>query len=392
MQGGMVELPFDNPLSAISYLERQGGTVLFADPLSPTIGNMVASFTQLSEQKVTAEELAESMNNIAVMLKAGIPLMAAVEDTMAANENTTIGKMGKDMMQRMNAGSTFSEAAGFWKRLLPDTALFLARIGEETGTLDRTMKKASEHILKLHRIYQDTKSALMYPAFMFSAIFLTISFWLYFVVPMMLDMFKAMETEIPPLTVAVLAASDFLQHHFLEMVIGIVVFILGFREGLRMNQRFRRHFHWLLLRIPIIRTIINGSNLAFITEYFSLLLNSGVDVMKSLEILNDSVSNEIYKEKLGVVRASLMQGNGLRTAFAAAEVFPTFVLRMIGVGEQSGTLSEQLDYTAEEYARQFSEVVKNIGKTIEPVALVIGGGLFVVMLAALFLPLYGMAK
>ncbi|NGZ06432.1 MAG: type II secretion system F family protein [Magnetococcales bacterium] len=390
MQGGVVDLPFDSPLSATAYLERQGGAVIFVKPLPAWMGNLYGGVERFFEVRIETATMAEALNNVAIMLKSGIPVVAAIQDAMADNDNPTLAKVGRDLVSRIHAGSSLSESARNWGRYFPDTTLFLMRIGEETGSLDRTIQDASRHMIKVDRIARETKGALMYPAIMFSVIFLAMAFWLYAVVPMVLPLLKATGKELPALTQGIIATANFLQAHLGLLAVGSVVVVVVFKTLMQRVYGFRRQVHGFLLHMPIIGTIIHASNLAFITAYFSLLLNAGVDVIKSLDILGGALSHEIYKEKMKEVRVGLVNGLGLRTSFADAGIFPPFVVRMIGIGEVSGALPRQLDFAAEEYGRRLDDLIKTLGKSIEPIALVLGGGLFVLLLVGMFMPLYSM--
>lgn len=392
LKGGLINLPFDSPVSAMTYLERQGGTVIMAEPVSRIVGMLYAFVQYIFEDPVKPPDLIELLNNVAIMLKAGISLVMALKDIFAANENKTIARIGEDLVQRIEAGASFSEAASQWPRFFSSTTVFLFRIGEETGGLDKTVKDASEHIHKMYRIKKDTQGALIYPSIMFLVIGIATFFWLYFVVPMMMPMFKSMNFELPPLTVWVIGASEFLQENGQLILISFIAFIIVFKIMLKRIYRLRYGWHWFLLKMPVSKQIINASNLAFITEYFNLLLRSGIDVLKSLEILSESMNNEVYKAKMKIVKDTLVQGSGLRDAFAAGKVFPPFIVRMISVGEQSGQLTDQLGYASEEYAQRLTDLTGTLSKLIQPIALVIGGGIFIVLIIAMFLPLYQMTS
>ena len=387
---GILELPFENPLSAIAYLERQGDTVVFADPMNIIIGGTLSGLQHLSEKKITLDDVSELLQSLSVMLKAGVPLMTAVDDVMVQSEHPSMVRMGNDLMYRIQAGTNFSEAASNWKNIFPNTALLLIRIGEETGKLDKTMLDASNYVAKIARIRKDFKSALSYPIIMLIAILLAATFWLIFVVPMMLDLLSSMHQELPPLTKAVIALSEFLQAYISYVAIGLVLLVLAFHRAMQ-HHPFRRTVHMLLLNTPVINTVISGFNLALLTENLSLLLNAGLDIVKSLDVLGQAISNEIYKEKLVVIRSDLLRGVSIHAAFQNSKVFPSFVVRMIGVGELSGSLPEQLISIAREYESRFDDVVKGIGGSIQPIALIIGGGIFVTMLIAMFMPLYSMS-
>ncbi|MBF0284122.1 MAG: type II secretion system F family protein [Magnetococcales bacterium] len=387
-RGGLVELPFDSPMSAIAFLERQGGTVLYANPLPNWLGSLVGMVGRFFEAKISREELAEALTNLSVMLRAGVPLLSGLRDTMASHDNPSLAKVGKEMVMRIENGSSFTDAAKSYPRIFPDIMLFLTRLGEESGSLDRTIKDAAEHIRRIDRIIKDTKQALIYPSFMFVAILGALGFWIYIVVPTMKGLFKSMQLDLPPLTVWVIDGSMFVMENFISIVTGIVVFSMLFKQAVRRIQPLRLKVHGVYLKLPVVKLIINAYNLAFITEYFRMLVNAGVDIVRSLEILGEALGNEVYRTRMARVRSSLFQGLTLRESFEQAKLFPSFVVRMIGVGEQSGTLSDQLGYLAEEYRMRLDRLVANIGKTVEPLALMVGGGLFALMAGSLFAPLY----
>ena len=133
---------------------------------------------------------------------------------------------------------------------------------------------------------------------------------------------------------------------------------------------------------------MRSSGLAYITEYLSLLISSGVEIIKSLEIIEESITNEVYKEKIGEVREGVMRGNTLTDELRSAEVFPSFVLRLTSIGEQTGTLDSQLKYLAEEYRKRFEHTVESISEIIQPLVIIFAGLLFILMIIALFLPVY----
>ncbi len=385
---GVVDLPFENEVSAMAYLERQGGTVIFARMLPHLLGQILGLFFKLFEQRVKRIEMAEALANLGVMLGAGIPVISAIRDTFIDNTNQTLVRVGRDLVMRIESGSSLSEAANYHKAIFSDTVLFLMRLGEESGNLDHTIKDAAEHVRRIDRIIRDVRGALVYPAFVFVAIFGALGFWLYFVVPTMVDLFRSLAVDLPPLTVGLIAFSEFLEQHIGKFVFAIITIFVALMAAIKNLQPVRRSWHALLMKTPVVGNVLRAFNLAFISEYFSLLLRSGVDLLRSMEVMRNTVSNEIYKERLGRVRSTIVQGVSLRESFTQAQVFPAFVVRMIGVGEESGSLTDQLDYIAEEYRDRLSRIVAVMGKTIEPLAIMVGGGLFILMAVALFMPLY----
>ena len=176
------------------------------------------------------------------------------------------------------------------------------------------------------------------------------------------------------------------------MILGLTVVVVSIMLGYKHNRRIRKAMDALLLKLPVSGTIISASVMAFITEYLNLLLNVGIDILKSMNILKKSIKNEVYRDKLTEVSEGLTRGDGIAESFRRSVIFPTFVVRMIRVGEQSGTLPEQLSYIAEDYRNKLSAIVATIGKMIEPVMLLVAGAMFAIIIVGLFLPIYDLVS
>ena len=388
VRNGLIDLPFESTLSALTYLERQGGTILLVQRLPFWLGAAIAAVTRFFQTKISEDELTEALANIAVMLHAGISLLPTLRETFGETPNPTLTRMGRDMIMRVESGSSLSEAASFYPHIFPSTVLFLIRMGEESGQLDRTLKDAADHVRRLNRIKKEVKRAMIYPAFMFTGIFVALGFWLYVVVPTVTDLFTQLQVPLPEFTKMVIATSNWLVEHFALAAAILISTIVTFKLLIARSQPLRFAVHGLLLKIPVLGNILHTFNLAFISEYLSLLLAAGVDVMHSLEVITATLSNEVYRERLEHVRQHLLRGNRLRESFATAKIFPPFVVRMVGVGEESGSLGTQLNYVAEEYQNRLGGMVATISSTVEPIALMVGGSLFVVVAGGLFLPIY----
>jgi general secretion pathway protein F/type IV pilus assembly protein PilC len=197
-----------------------------------------------------------------------------------------------------------------------------------------------------------------------------------------------MDVVLPPLTVFLIALSEFIRSHLAAILIGVVSVFGLIHAGRLWSRKFKRIIDIFLLRLPIAKTVITASNLAFITEYFSMLLNAGIDILQSLQIIIESVSNEVYREKLVQVKASISKGDGISDSFKSADIFPAFVVRMINIGEMSGSLTEQLDYVAQEYRKKLNILVASLGKILEPFVLIVAGSFFAIIIIALLLPIY----
>ncbi len=385
---GIIKLPYKEVLSAISHLERDGGLAIYVQKLGRLATFLAVFGTAGLQRRLKRAEQAEIYNNMSIMLRAGIALTTALEEVAEGSEHPRLKHDVEDMIGRIQGGTGFSEAAESYAYIFPKTAIHLLKMGEETGQLDEMFKDAAEHLTRVQQIISDTKQALLYPAFVFATMGAGMVFWFAYVVPKIISLFREMDVALPTITVALLKISDIVQSYLIHIVIGVMLAIVVFITARRTHYGFKRITDAVSLKLPIVGTIVSASALAFITEYFSLLINAGIDILRSIHILKDSVGNAVYSEKLQEVSEALSRGEGIADAFRGVGIFPSFVVRMISIGEVSGTLSGQLVYIAEEYRKKLSILVATIGKMIEPVVLIIAGVCFAVIIGGLFLPIY----
>lgn len=390
---GVIQLPYNNVISAMSHLERNGDTVVSVKKINRFFAVILTFYAYgLQGNSIKRIELAEFFNNVSVMLKAGITLMTALRDAGAGINKGRFAAILDSLIIDIEAGSTLSEALRKYPKTFSGTIVHLISIGEETGNLDNMMLNCSLHLKKIDEIIRSTKQAMLYPSIVITLISGGMIFWFYYVVPKILTLFVEMEVELPPLTKGILWLSDFVQAYIFYILTVFFLVIALVSIGVRSSLQIKKIFQRVLLSLPVFKTIIVASNLAFITEYFSLLLNAGIDVVRSIKILNSAVSNEIYREKMQLIGERISQGDTVADSFIIKGLFPQFVLRMIRVGEQSGSLPDQLEYIANDYRTRLNATVDTIGKMIEPIVLVIAGGMFAVILAGLFLPIYDLVS
>ena len=392
VMAGVAELPLFSEPDAQEYFERRGGTVVAVRQVGGIVGWVLARTENRLGRRIRRDDLIEFLNNLSIMLKSGIPILTALAESISVAENRALIRTVEHIQLSIEAGLNLSDAVDQHKQVFPETVRYLVRIGEETGNLDRTLKDAASHLERLRQIKTDTSRSLIYPAFVFAATIGAAIFWIFYVVPGIRDMFRQMQLALPPLTVWLLSATTFLQHWAPEIGAGIAITVAACVIAVRSNRKVRHFYHNVLLHLPISSRITQASGLAFIAEYFSLFASSGVDILRSLKTLEGTVSNEVYRGKIISIREGLERGNTLSAEFKHAKVFPSFVVRMINIGEQSGTLSQQLQYIADEYRRRLRNVVDNIAEIVKPVAILLVGGFFILIVVGLFLPVYQLIR
>lgn len=393
---GVSVLPVEQERSAREWLERRHDAVvihLYALPRS--MSALLTGGGRLSRHHLRQDMLAALLRDIAVMTTAGIPVIDALEavrkDTDEASAKAMRG-VCTQLLEDLNAGANLSGAFAKQPHVFPDTVRSLAVIGDETGNMHTMLMEAAEHVDRLRKMKSAAKQAMIYPAFSFLAIFGAAGFWVVYVMPKLIDLFKQMNAKLPPFTIMVLQGTDWLTRNALSLLAVLVLLAVVLPLGWRMSLRLRRVGYALLHRAPISKTVLTSSGLAFIAEYLSILLHAGVDVITSMNIIEKSVSDLYYKERIAKMREHLAQGLGFSFAIREVGGFPSLMTRMITVGEESGTLDRQLGYLAQEYSRRLQLVVSTISEIVKPMIIVFAGAIFLVMIVAFLLPVYDLVK
>lgn len=387
----LTDLPFDDEKAVYSYLERLGKTIVELKKINFIVAFFLTFLTFWSQARITQSDIQEYLRNISLMLKAGIPLLIALEEAATdddGDDNLALAKVSNDMHMSIQSGLSFTEALGLYPKIFSKPIRYLARIGEETGRLDKTLLNAANHLDKISRIQVDVQKAMIYPIMVFVTTMGAVIFWMYYVVPNLLGLFKNMQVELPAVTKLLLAISAFVSQYIIFVLVTIVVVIFGCVMLVKHNNRSRYLFHRLLLKLPVTKKLVRAANLAFIFEYLSLLIESGIDVITSVTILSDSINNEVYRRKFKSIESGLLLGNSIEQEFSALGIFPRYVVRMVKAGEQSGSLGEQFTYIAEHYQIKLNDTIDNLSELIKPLAILIVGGIFIFILVALFLPIY----
>ncbi len=341
----------------------------------------------LGKRHIKRMVVAEFLRNLAMTIKGGVTLMQAIEDFMDSPLEPVLKAKLSVIHERLAEGFQFSEAmqeaGGF-----PPLVIVLAKIGEESGTLDKTLKDAAVHLETVQDILNKTRSALSYPIFVLLAMSGALGFWLLYVFPQMLELFKGMGiTHLPVTTRVLIGAVDILKVWW-PLILSIPGAFGVLTLMARRYDRIKYYLDILWIKLPLFGRIIRASLMAFFFEYLSLLTAAGIDIVRSMEIMTDSVGNQVMKKGLEQIRRDVMAGHGLTTAFRATGFFDNFIIRLVNVGEQTGNMPEQLKELARYHMKKVNRLVNAISKAIEPVMIVFAGGMFILIALGLLGPIY----
>lgn len=334
------------------------------------------------------DQLAEFFHNLGVMLKSGLPIDLALKDLARDIESPGLRRFALEMHASVSAGNALSQSLAQYDYQVPVAVRALVGVGEQSGDLDRTLIEGGQHIKRMKRIRQDIGKVLIYPAFALVTMGIAVLFWIYYVLPELSRMFQQMGAKLPAYTVAAMKGIRFLQDHMhTTFWFTAALLVLGVAFALR-SAGVRYRIFAVLYRLPISGLLIKTSALAFITEYMALLIRAGLPLTEALKIMTHNVRNPFYSRKLEQIRDGVNRGNALSLEMNRSGVFPAMVVRLVSVGEQTGTLDSQLQILADDYRQRLEHVIASLSEILKPLLIMVAGVFFIIVVVVFLLPVY----
>ncbi len=332
--------------------------------------------------------LAEFFRNLSLFIKGGVSLKQALEELQATAKENATRHLLRTLLKGLDDGLLLSEAMQKFPRHFSHILIALVQIGEETGTLDRTLEDAANHLEKIEEITSNTKRALIYPAFVFLSITGAFAFWMIYVLPKMIPLFASLGLKELPLPTRILLGINDFFHAWWFIFPLFWLFAALFFYMSRRNQKIRHIWDQLWMNFPLIGKVLRTSQLAFFFEYFSLLASGGIHIVRSLELMETSTSHSILKKGIKTLKHEVELGNTVSDAFSKVPIFGPFALRLVKVGEQTGNMAEQLAILARHYMEKVNNMVDMLSKTLEPVLILAAGFMFALIALGLLGPIY----
>lgn len=394
-RNGMLRLMVERDLSARLWLERHfDAVVLRLYRLPSWLASALSAVDVATGQALPPLELSGLLRDLAVMTRAGVPIVDGLK-TMAAETDASqrrVAATARLLLSVLDAGASVSESFNRYPNIFPESVRNLMAIGEESGTIDRMLLEAAEHIERMTALGRNMRQALIYPAFVFATILGAALFWIYYVIPNLAQLFSQMNVKLPAITRAVLHLSTWLEGNALPSLLLLAGIFVGIWMLFKLHKRSRQWLYALAHRLPIARVLITASGMAFITEHLAIMIAAGVDIMRSLGVLERALADEYYRERIRKVRVAVDRGELLGAAMSQVGGFPPMALRMIAVGEETGTLDTQLKYLAQEYRQRLALLIGTLSEVIKPVIILVAGAFFLLLVVALLLPIYDLVR
>ncbi|NJD91367.1 MAG: type II secretion system F family protein [Geobacter sp.] len=350
------------------------------------------NFTRfLPGRSVKRIEVIEFAQNLSVMLRAGISIMSALSDITETTSNPAFKEILHDVRQSVERGDRFTDAVERYGSVFPGIFISLVRVGEETGQFETSLAEIAEHLKKVDEVSAAIKQAMIYPVFAITTTFGALMFWLIYVLPKVMVTFKGLGGKVPLLTRSLMAASDFSRKYwFLYLLIPAAAGILF--QLLKRKELFCYQLDRIKLQLPVVKDLLYYKIIALFAEQMHIQIRSGLTIDKSLSMVAEVIGNEYYRQSLLRVKETVILGGFVSETLKTEKIYPPLLVRMISVGETSGTLETQLAFLADHYFKKLDNLSANLGKIVEPVAIIMVGLIFAVVILGLILPIYGLVS
>ncbi|NOX98077.1 MAG: type II secretion system F family protein [Nitrospirae bacterium] len=341
--------------------------------------------------KVKGEDLVIFSRQLATMVEAGLPLIQSLNVLGEQIEKGGLGNIVKEVEKDVEGGGNLSEALAKHPRAFSGLFVNLVKAGEAGGMLDEILDRISSYLEASISLKRKVKSALVYPAVIVSVAFLIVLFMMIVVVPSFESIFADFGGQLPAPTQILINVSKWMKQYFLYGLgaFGVGIYIL--RRYIK-TDKGRVRFDRLTLKLPIFGSLLQKVAISKFSRTLSTLLKSGVPILSSLEIVAVTSGNKVVEEAIDKVRSSIREGESITAPLKESGIFPAMVVRMIGVGEQTGKLEEMLSKISDFYDDQVNTAVSGLTSMIEPFIIVFLGVVIGSIVLAIFLPIFKMGE
>ncbi len=336
---------------------------------------------------VSLKTIAVFNRQLSVMFNAGLPITQAIGILANQQKDKFFQGVLTEVRKDVEAGTNLSNAMKKHPKVFNELYTSMIQAGEASGNLDTILLRLSQYVENMNKLVGKVKSALAYPIGVLIIALILTSVLLWKVVPVFTDMFTQMGAELPLATQIVVGASNFMISNFFLMVIILVVAIFAFRAYYN-TFKGRRVIDSIKLKIWVFGDLLTKVAVARVTRTLATLLTSGVEIIESMTITAKTASNSIIEDAVLKSRASVQEGKPLWESWEDTKRFPYMVTQMVAVGEQTGSLSTMLGKVADFYDEEVDQAVSAIVSLMEPLMILILGGLVGGVVVAMYLPLF----
>jgi len=345
-----------------------------------------------SGKSIKPKDLAIFTRQLATMMKAGVPLLQAFDIVGRGNPNPSVTKLLNDIRTDVETGTSLSVAFRKFPLYFDNLYCNLVEAGESAGILDQLLDRLAVYMEKTEAIKSKIKSALMYPITVLIVAFVVVAVIMIFVVPAFKEVFSSFGGELPAPTLAVIAMSEFFTKYWYLIFGGIFGGVYFFMQAWQRNKKMQRVMDRVMLKLPIFGVLVEKSCIARWTRTLSTMFAAGVPLVEALDSVGGAAGNSVYEDATIKIQQEVSTGTALTAAMTNANLFPSMVLQMCAIGEESGSVDHMLGKAADFFEAEVDDMVAGISSLMEPIIIVILGTVIGGIVVAMYLPIFKLGQ
>ncbi len=337
--------------------------------------------------KVKQTDVVIFTRQLATMIDAGLPLVQILDILASQSENKTFAKELRDVKETVESGSTLSAALGKYPKTFDDLYVNMVQAGETGGILDTILQRLSTYMEKMMSLKRKIKGAMIYPATIITVAVVVTLILLVFVIPVFAELFNSFGKALPAPTQFVISLSDFVISyvHFMLLGVALLVFAIRYAYGTPRGQLI---IDRLLLKVPILGSLIRKASIARFSRTLGTLVSAGVPILDSLTITARTSGNKVIELAGLEVRESISQGKTMAEPLLKTGAFPPMVCQMISAGEVTGAIDQMLQKIADFYEDEVDTAVASLTSLMEPLVIVVLGTIIGGLVVSMYLPIF----
>lgn len=345
-------------------------------------------FLNISFARIKIRDLVQMFVHLNQLQGAGVPLLESLEDLRNSADNEKLRDVIADMYKKVSDGKTLSNSMKDHPKVFSNIYISLVAAGEETGNLSASFQEIIKYAKWTDELQRSVKKATRYPIIVSIFVFLALIIMMSWVVPQVVGFLESMDQELPGITLALIATSDFIVDHFWMIILAPFVITALVKLLIKRSDSFAYAFDAMILNLPVFGSLVRKINIARFAQTFGVLFTAGIDILRCLSAGKDTVTNLAIRQSLDHVDTHIRDGKPVSQSLDMSGEFPSLVIRMVKIGEESGRMREVLDQVSEFYNNDVNEAIQAMIAMIEPLLTLVMGGMIVWIAAAIFGPIY----
>jgi type IV pilus assembly protein PilC len=345
-----------------------------------------------SGKSIKPKDIAIFTRQLATMMKAGVPLLQSFDIVGRGNANPSVAKLLNEIRSDVETGTSLSSAFRKFPKYFDNLYCNLVEAGEAAGILEDLLDRLATYMEKTEAIKSKIKSALMYPTSVVVVAFVVVAIIMIFVIPAFKQVFSSFGADLPAPTLFVMAVSEFFVAYW-WLIFGVIGGgLYFFFQAWKRNERVQRVMDRLLLRVPIFGALIEKSCVARWTRTLATMFAAGVPLVEALDSVGGASGNTVYGDATAKIQQEVSTGTSLTNAMTNVNLFPSMVIQMTAIGEESGSIDHMLGKAADFYESEVDDMVAGLSSLMEPIIIVFLGVIIGGIVVSMYLPIFKLGQ